>query len=177
MNAPGVLPLLFAAMALLLLNARGRHQSINVKTLMLMWRHLMNAVRHRPATIVGSAVGVSSLSAMGHFTGATRQISSAVTSGIHAVGQSIVRTAGDVREATLDRVQDGVEPMIDSAVAYAGASMKASLVDPAMPEVVRALVEETVDKLMPDVRASAHQASRVCVLVPVWREDRWSLCV
>ena len=121
-----------------------------------------------------AAIVTHSIAAVGRIRGATQQLGSvvatssskvatAVTSGITSASERVKNTAVTVYEGRVNYVQSKLEGYIDQATSYAGDGLKVSLKDPAMPSVLMSLIDETVDKVMPDVRSTAvHLTNQVC---------------
>ncbi len=62
-------------------------------------------------------------------------------------------------QGVYDRQLSGVEQRlfgyIDDATVYVGSGLKHSLKDAAMPDVLKDLIDETVDKMVPEVKSTA----------------------
>lgn len=112
----------------------------------------------RPENVRRKAVGAVSQatrSVTGKVSVHSGKIVSAVSNGLSSASEKLRSSVEAVYESRLNAVERHLEGYIGQATTYAGEGLKGSLKDPAMPDVVKQLIDETVDKVIPDVRSTA----------------------
>ena len=119
------------------------------------------------ATRGSSAVGAL-VSSTGHIrstvTERSGELLSAAASSVSSASGMVRSTIERVYEARLDSIERRLEGYVAVATGYAGDALKYTIKDPFMPSVLKDLLDESVDKLIPDIR---HAATNVATEVPL----------